>query len=35
MCQQYIQRCEALGEPPDEELLGPIVEAIQTMEEKE
>ncbi len=35
MCQQYIQRYEALGETPDAELLGPIVEVIQAMEEKE
>ncbi len=34
MCQQYIERCEALGERPDEELLWPIIEAIQKMEEK-
>jgi len=34
MCQQYIKRCEALDETPDEELLGPIVEAIQAMEQE-
>jgi tetratricopeptide (TPR) repeat protein len=34
MCQLYIQRCDALGETPDAELLGPIVDAIQTMEEE-
>ena len=34
MCQQYIERCEALGETPDQELLGPIAEAFQKMEQE-
>jgi tetratricopeptide (TPR) repeat protein len=31
MCQQYIERCERLGQSPDGELLGPVVEALQRM----
>jgi tetratricopeptide (TPR) repeat protein len=33
MCQQYIERCEKLGREPDAELLGPIAEALQRLQE--
>ncbi len=33
MCQQYIERCEKLGREPDAELLGPIAEVLQRMQE--
>jgi hypothetical protein len=33
MYQQYIERCEKLGREPDSELLGPIVEVLQRMQE--
>jgi tetratricopeptide (TPR) repeat protein len=33
MCRQYIERCEKLGREPDGELLGPIVEVLQRMQE--
>jgi tetratricopeptide (TPR) repeat protein len=31
MCELYIGRCETLGQEPDAELLGPVVEALQRM----
>ncbi len=33
MCQLYIGRCEKLGREPDMELLGPIVEVLQRLQE--
>ena len=33
MCRQYIERCEKLGREPDAELLGPIAEALQRLQE--
>ena len=33
MCQQYLERCEKLGRESDAELLGPIAETLQRMQE--
>ena len=33
MCAEYLERCEKVGREPDAELLGPIVEVLQRMQE--
>jgi len=33
MCDQYLERCAKLGREPDEELLAPIAEALQRLNE--
>ncbi len=33
MCQQYVNLCEKLESEPDAELLGPIAEVLQRMQE--
>ena len=33
MRQQYLERCEKLGREPDQELLAPITEVLQRMQE--
>ena len=34
MCQQYLERCEEVGQEPDAELLGPILEVLERMQEE-
>ena len=33
MTRNYLERCEEVGREPDAELLGPIVEVLQRMQE--